>query len=326
MTNRNSITFTSLLGDIIRHFLTYAKDTELVQSRHEDLERFRSLAPRFQNVYSNFAQNDCSPFLVDAWKRFNDDFVAMCDPSLPENFLHHPIVLHTLTGNPVRPLWKPFLAEIFQMLGETNSAPLLKETLIGNPRICEKEFLTSPGRITHLWMLASYIDYLSSQGKSQQSLDTIIEFGGGFGGLAHVWSQLGQRRPTYVIFDSPIMCAIQWQYLSALNGEDLVTPIFDSKQPLVSGTINLLPVSMLSRRDLSGDVFVSTWALSESNDLAQQAVIDANWFSAPHILLAFQRSSQSFPLAERFKSMAAERGGLLKEMPYYFANNFSYFV
>src|SRR5436190_11826701 len=94
-----------IIGDLLRSRFTYANETSLAPTHLADLERFRTIAPSFQEVYGRFAQNDCSSYILDTWQGFNDQFAAMCQPSLPEDFLHHPIVLDTLTANPVKPTW-----------------------------------------------------------------------------------------------------------------------------------------------------------------------------------------------------------------------------
>ncbi|MGO9058375.1 MAG: hypothetical protein ACLQU2_13480 [Candidatus Binataceae bacterium] len=291
----------------------------------EQGDRFRSLSHDFQEVYASFARNDCSPYILDTWQEFNDRFVTLCNPALPVGFLNEEIFCHTMSLNPIRPIWKPYLADVLTFAESEPVELLLEEDLVGNPRICDRAHMTSPGRILHAWMLLRYLSYRRINAYDP-TISRIIEFGGGFGGLASIWHRLRRRDLTYVIFDTPIMATIQWHYLSAVLGPDSVVAVTLPSHPVLPGRINILPVSMLPRRDIVGDLFISTWALSESNKTAQMAVADSGWFGARGLLLAYQGSCAAFPYAEDLRDEVDRRGGEVFQMPYDFAHKYCAFV
>ena len=94
---------------------------------------------------------------------------------------------------------------------------------------------------------------------------------------------------TYTIIDLPELLALQYVYLSALEGDDnmhIVQP--DVSLQLMPGKINLLssPLVVSKSSDLECDAFISTWAISESPDDAQKFVRRKEFFGARNLLMA----------------------------------------
>jgi len=51
----------------------------------------------------------------------------------------------------------------------------------------------------------------------------------------------------------------------------------------------------LDKFSLNGDLFISTWAITESSKYSQDYVIKLNWFNCNHILLNYYSKSTEFP-------------------------------
>ena len=103
------------------------------------------------------------------------------------------------------------------------------------------------------------------------------------------------KKITYIIIDIPIFTCLQWLYLSSIFGEKNVNLIKNISDNIENEKINLIPVVFIENYNLNGDLFISTWALSESNEYSQELVIKKNWFNAPHLLLAQGSPSNSTP-------------------------------
>lgn len=108
--------------------------------------------------------------------------------------------------------------------------------------------------------------------------EVTVEVGGGFGCFARLMRDaLGGR--THVIVDLPELLAVQYLYLSmALGPENLSTNAVEDEK------INLVPIGKLEDFQKSADLFVSTFALTET-PLAFQRYISSerNYFGAGRI-------------------------------------------
>lgn len=119
---------------------------------------------------------------------------------------------------------------------------------------------------------------------------------------------------TYIIVDLPVVSAIQWMFLSIVRGEERVNVVADDDSEVKPGMFNMVPVSRLDKVG-KPDLFLSTWAISESSSLSQDQAIARGLFDAPHLLLAYQRSDVALPYADRVGELASTRGARIEEMP-----------
>lgn len=90
----------------------------------------------------------------------------------------------------------------------------------------------------------------------------ILEYGGGFGNMARLTKEIWPD-VDYTILDLPTSLELQRRYLKDIDIN------------LVESTVDKY------------DVFVSTWALSET-DAENQKSISRHWFDAPMVMLAYQ--------------------------------------
>jgi hypothetical protein len=86
-------------------------------------------------------------------------------------------------------------------------------------------------------------------------------------------------------------------------------------QEIVKGKITVIPVGLLKYyQNIRGDLFISTWGLSESAKYAQDYVVSHNWFGAKHIMLGYQQKSTNLPHAEYPAYLIEKRGGKKEEL------------
>jgi hypothetical protein len=128
--------------------------------------------------------------------------------------------------------------------------------------------------------------YERSTGWSIGDAKTVVEFGGGYGNLARVFCNLGNLT-RYAILDLPLFSCIQYVYLSTLFGTDHVRLMDGAGEGIEERKIQLIPLPFLDRLVVEGDLFLSTWALSESTKQAYSYVKSRNWFGSKNILLAY---------------------------------------
>ena len=65
--------------------------------------------------------------------------------------------------------------------------------------------------------------------------------------------------------------------------------------------ISIMPCGMVEDihpdTNFKPDLFIATYSLSESSKKAQDLVVGRDWFSAPHLILAYQTGDKRFPTA-----------------------------
>jgi putative sugar O-methyltransferase len=125
-----------------------------------------------------------------------------------------------------------------------------------------------------------------STGWSVGNAKAVVEFGGGYGNLARVFRNLGNLT-RYAILDLPLFSCIQYVYLSTVFGPDHVRLLDGTRDGIVKRKIHLVPLPLLDSLIVEGDLFLSTWALSESTKKAYSYVKNRNWFGSKNILLAY---------------------------------------
>jgi len=95
---------------------------------------------------------------------------------------------------------------------------LLRENRLGNPYITSLPMLSSHNTIHHLYHLLRY-EHITHQ--AIEAVDSVVEFGGGYGNLARLTWKLNPK-VTYTIIDLPSFSCIQLAYLSTLLGLSLI--------------------------------------------------------------------------------------------------------
>jgi len=124
------------------------------------------------------------------------------------------------------------------------------------------------------------------RGERVEQVKSVVEFGGGYGNLARLFRSFDERS-RYTIVDLPLFSCIQYVYLSTVLGPEAVRLVTGAETPAADGWVELVPINLLPDLRRDGELFVSTWALSESPPAAYELVRERNWFGARGILLAY---------------------------------------
>lgn len=207
-------------------------------------------------------------------------------------FFRSPVIKETMTGLHYKKDHKLLIENIYDTFNE-NTSELLNEDACGEPLLLRNcNYKTSFTRVMHCYQAAKLQEITDLQKNKM-----IMEWGGGYGGLCRIVKKINPNI-TYVIVDLPCSIALQFLYLSTVLSEDSVE-IFDGLN-FSAGKIILVPSTDLEKipESYSADIFVSSWALSESSSDAQKAVSDRKFFGAEKGLLIHQHSSLRHPHAD----------------------------
>ena len=78
---------------------------------------------------------------------------------------------------------------------------------------------------------------------------------------------------------------------------------------------NKMPIKDIRHKLLNykgkADIFISTWALSESSKFSQDYVVEKRWFGAKHLMFAYQKSNRRLPDAQRLGRLAKMDGATI---------------
>lgn len=146
-----------------------------------------------------------------------------------------------------------------------------------------QEFNCSVHCLNHLFYLGRILET-----RGNNPIKTTIEIGSGYGNLMRLLKQIAPES-TNIMFDIPEMAALQWLYLKSTLPQHtrifLHASIPNNFEP---GAIHILPISFIDDIELTTDIFISTFALSESANSLQKKVIEKRFFNANVCYLAGQ--------------------------------------
>jgi hypothetical protein len=260
----------------------------------------------------NFNLYDVSIYVTELWKDYNVSAKRALLPMPPYDFLRNPTIMGTMFVTRGGNWLKKELKYLEKTLPESKLRQLLQEDYAGKPLLLNAKYLTSHNTIHHLYHL---IRFSSTTNCELDELSNVVEWGGGYGNMAKIFRRLN-KSATYTIIDTPLFSCLQWLYLATVNGTESVNILMNNSNEVVSGKINCMPLCFLPKIALSGELFISTWGLSESSRYSQDYVAMRKWFGAKHLLLAYQRSNDKLPNAERIGQLAQEQGAEVAEIEF----------
>lgn len=163
----------------------------------------------------------------------------------------------------------------------------ITDTDFGGFERSSKKFNCSTTTLGHLFYLAKILEQISQSTSRELAIETIVEFGGGYGNLARLIKQ-ALPESTIVMIDFPELCALQWFFLK--NTAQNSTVVFHRTLPLeiVPKAINLIPLHLLDSIFFKTDLFISTFGLSECPQHLQENIIEKRFFDARYCYIVGQ--------------------------------------
>lgn len=257
--------------------------------------RFESMRARFSSMYNKLRiENDrdsarfVSPIWVQKIRHIEKKFLPLPLVRFPSLFLNQEMSFDLLA-----PLLKS-LEDYF------NRDELLR--IFRQDALALKAVPLIPPYFTDIQSVCDLYGLVRFQKTTDArfgEINSVIEWGGGYGNLARLFHVAFQPSCTYIIIDLPLVSCIQWLYLGAVLGEQHIHLLEGPGDVIIMGKINLISIGFLKNLSLYADLFISTFALTESSPLALEYVIAQNWFNSRSMLLAgFEEDASSRAILE----------------------------
>ena len=262
-----------------------------------------------------------TPFWTKEFEIIKNELIS----NLNINFLRNKVLARTISVNTlpiiISPEGKSYLRYI-QQYGKNEVSHFLIEDGIGKPFIISLKNCSSFVRIQHIYHL---VKYCNETGNKVSDINSIIEWGGGYGDMATILARLNTNL-TYTIIDHPYMSALQYIYAaSVLKSTDRLN-IVPYSGNIKKGYINFISLNNLDiNRDYSAEMFISTFALTESNENSLDTVINHNFFNADKILIAYQSYNNDVSFGLKYSEIISAKCKVRK-IPISSVRDFDYYL
>lgn len=282
---------------------------------------FEDLAPHFGGVLQALERaGDISRWLHPTWEQSNRAIVERLSPQPHVAFLRIPEIAWMMFVHAGGDWYDHQIDLLRRSHDAATLHRLLTENSVGAPPLISRAPITSHNSVHHLYHLTRY---QQATGADLTALPVVVEWGGGYGNLVKIHRRLSGPQVTNIVVDTPLFTAVQWLYLSSVLGPSRVHLVRSVQDGLVEGAVNLVALPFVESLDVQADLFVSTWALSESSLAAQRWVgEDRGWFGARRLLLAVQHEDEVWNTAATVTRSACAAGAAVHAMPYPAGNDY----
>jgi hypothetical protein len=270
-------------------------------------EKFYSLDPNldkqfdlklYKDLKSNF---DCGIYATQMWQEHLDiiatELINQNTKLLQVDLIRYAIYLTTASVYAKSQI--PFLKK---NILNNDLKVLLEESCALQGTIIDEEFQTSESRVNHLTHLTIFELEI---GVKIQSLETIMEFGGGYGGMTLLLRKMNPTA-TIVVIDFPEMITVQKYYIDTSLGDGHTNVKICDSDAIVEGAINYICIADLKNINfVNVSLLIATWSLSEANLATQELVSNKKLFNANHLLYGYRKYTEvnarqpcSMPMSE----------------------------
>lgn len=281
---------------------------EYLCDRETATMRFSKALQEAREYYARHNQTKIAPQLIhESWSQNIADLESYFIGQMNEDFISNQIINGTMVFTN-REAHRLEMQNISAAFNKKKTEEIISRGL--NPA-----FLAGQSRRSTLINSAHHLHHLMRfeqvTGKKITDIGSAVEFGGGYGNMARIVRNIGACK-AYSIVDLLLFSCIQYVFLSTVAGDDQVA--FNNGN--ARGNVPLL-LHPLFRTDspasLRGELFLSTWALSESSRATYEWVIACDWFGASNLLLAYHEHWRPWHGNELEESLANNGWRVAKE-------------
>lgn len=202
-----------------------------------------------------------------------------------------------------------FELEYLKSLPEWRSRwrPALEEVRLGSPSRYIWAPYSSANLVHHAFQLSKWEE---ESGRRVDDMETIFEFGGGYGSMCRLAHSLGFRGQ-YLILDLEPFCSLQEYFLSSIGLPQVsMASNYTKNGFLATSDIPAIAEHLTSPSDRS--LFIATWSLSES-PLGVREEVEPLINRCGHLLVSFQDRFEGIDNNRYFSELGrVQKGKVLK--------------
>lgn len=172
---------------------------------------------------------------------------------------------------------------------------ILKENHQFSHTIVHESLETSESKINFATHLTEFFEHVSL---TESEVSTIVEFGGGYGGMTEMLRMFFPSATVYVI-DFPELHIVQEAYLRRWNPVFIPpnSKIFEPKR----GAIHLVSLYSVTQAKIVPDLLIGTWSISECDEETCYIIDHSSLVKSKHLLFGYRfRESPSPHLPNSF--------------------------
>ena len=215
---------------------------KLAKKKSYQKNTYTKISQDFQKKYNKLKGHDIEKFTTPLWKKYNARLEKAILPYPPFSFLQDPTIMITMFATSGGKWLESELAYLEKRVDKKKLEYLLEEEYTGDPLLLSSSYLTSHTSVHHLY---HFIKYLQFSKTDFNKINTVVEWGGGYGNLMRILKKFEEKKHTYIMIDTPLFCALQWLYLSSIFGEKEVNLILSPKDKIKENKINIVSISFL---------------------------------------------------------------------------------
>lgn len=286
----------------------------LTRNSATSLVRFHALAASFAETFRSVDLPVGDEMVGAFWQDMNRRMAQRLLPRPAVRFLRDQLIASTMVAD-AGGHWLQWQLHYLQTcVPHAQLTEWVRENAVGGPRLRCPELMTSHNALHQAYHLALFRERIAPD---LASINTVIEWGGGYGRMALTFRRWAPQPATYIIIDTALLASLQWLYLSAVLEPAAVVLVDGEGARICPGRINIVPLGRLRDLDrIRCDLFLSTWALSESPAVMQDWVVERSWYGARHLLLAYGSSNELVSTESRVGRLAEEAGATLVPCEY----------
>ncbi len=194
-----------------------------------------------------------------------------------ERFLHTPVISGSMVrhGNSLFQKYeKTYLLECVSPQTKKTIATYQDTSFGLLPKECA-ELNCSTSTLGALFYAAKILET-----PNRPDIKTLVDFGGGYGNLARVFKKIIPNSTVFII-DLPELLALQFLFLQTTLPDTKILIHDQERSDYETGAIHLIPIYLFEKLNVSIDLFISTFALSETPLFVQDLVARKNFCNAP---------------------------------------------
>lgn len=281
---------------------------EYLCDRETATMRFGKALKEAREYYTRHGQVKIAPELIhESWSQNIADLESYLVSQMNEDFISNRVINGTMVFTN-REAHKLEMKNISAAFDKKKAEEIISKGL-------NTAFLAGKSRRSTLINSAHHLHHLMRfeqvTGRKIGDIGSAVEFGGGYGNMARIVGNIGSCK-TYSIVDLLLFSCIQYVFLNTVAGEGQVAFADENAKGNAKFILHHL-FRADPQMNLHGELFLSTWALSESTRATYEWVIACDWFGASNLLLAYHEHWQPWHGNELEKSLANNGWRVAKE-------------